>query len=160
MSLVDAYVAGFTCENETTNVFFPSEANRAKSTNEATCSGSGRRSAPPPGSAAFRLTLENLEFTASGGPAVATVPVIEVHPQAQSAVLGGGVTFSVVASGTPAPSYQWRKDGTALAGATGASYTISPTNASHAGAYTVLVSNSAGSVVSNPARLAWLTGSG
>jgi hypothetical protein len=108
---------------------------------------------PPPGSAAFRLTLENLELTAAGGPPVATVPVIEVQPQAQTIVLGGSVTFAVIASGTPAPSYQWRKDGSPITGATGASLILSPTNAAHAGVYTVLVSNSAGSVVSNPARL-------
>src|SRR5688500_19517095 len=33
------------------------------------------------------------------------------------------VTLSATAKGTPAPTYQWRRDGTAIPGATGATFT-------------------------------------
>jgi hypothetical protein len=75
------------------------------------------------------------------------------QPQSQSAVVKGTVTFSVLASGTPAPTYQWYRDGVAIAGATGTSYMISPVFASHAGTYTVVATNSAGSVTSSGAVL-------
>jgi hypothetical protein len=65
---------------------------------------------------------------------------------------GASATFSVSANGT-SPSYQWYKDGSAISGATGASHTISNAQASDAGSYSVLVSNSAGSVSSNAATL-------
>jgi hypothetical protein len=59
----------------------------------------------------------------------------------------------VVASGSATLSYQWRKGGTAISGATSATYTISATAASDAGSYDVVVTNSAGSVTSSAATL-------
>jgi formylglycine-generating enzyme required for sulfatase activity len=50
-------------------------------------------------------------------------------------------------------TYQWYKDGVAINGATGSSYTIMSVKASDAGSYTVTVSNSAGSVTSDVATL-------
>ena len=50
-------------------------------------------------------------------------------------------------------TYQWYKDGVAINGATGSSYTIMSVKASDAGSYTVMVSNSAGSVTSDVATL-------
>lgn len=49
-----------------------------------------------------------------------------------------------VASGTAPFTYQWRKDGVAIAGATGASFT-----ATAPGSYSVVVANKAGSTTSN-----------
>src|SRR5207245_1341094 len=58
------------------------------------------------------------------------------------------------ASGTAPLSYQWRKNGTAISGATSASYTTPATTTADNGAqFTVVVSNSAGSVTSNAATL-------
>src|SRR5580704_2874254 len=63
-------------------------------------------------------------------------------------------TFSVTAVGTAPLSYQWRKNGTAISGATSASYTTLTTTISDSGSlFTVVVSNSAGSVTSNTATL-------
>jgi hypothetical protein len=51
-------------------------------------------------------------------------------------------------------SYQWIENGSAISGATAASYTTPPTTAADNGAvFTVLVSNSLGSVTSYPATL-------
>ena len=85
--------------------------------------------------------------------AAATAPSITTQPTAQTVNAGAAVTFSVVASGTPAPSYQWRKDGTAIGGATSASLALTNVQTANAGAYTVVVTNSAGSVTSNAATL-------
>src|SRR5207245_6575276 len=63
-------------------------------------------------------------------------------------------TFSVTASGTAPLSYQWSKNGTAISGATSASYTTPATTSSDNGAqFTVVVSNSVGSVTSSAATL-------
>ncbi|PYU10214.1 MAG: hypothetical protein DMG37_21055, partial [Acidobacteria bacterium] len=63
-------------------------------------------------------------------------------------------TFAVVASGTTPLTYQWRKNGTAISGATSSSYTTAATTSSDNGAqFTVVVSNVAGNVTSNAATL-------
>lgn len=84
---------------------------------------------------------------------VTTAPAITTQPQNASATVGGSVTLSVVASGTAPLSYQWKKGGTAISGATSASYTISNVQTTDAGSYTVTVTNSIGSVTSNAATL-------
>ncbi|HUL53641.1 MAG TPA: immunoglobulin domain-containing protein, partial [Opitutaceae bacterium] len=63
------------------------------------------------------------------------------------------VTFSVTAGGSPAPTYQWQKDGGTIAGATTSSYTIASVAAADAGNYAVIATNSAGSATSNAAML-------
>jgi hypothetical protein len=59
-------------------------------------------------------------------------------------------------TGTPAPTYQWRKDGVALPGATNDTLTLTNVAATQAGAYSVVVTNSASSVVSNVVGVAVL----
>jgi len=83
----------------------------------------------------------------------ASSPTITTQPSATSATAGTAASFSVSASGTAPLSYQWRKDGTAIAGATSGTYTISTVATSDAGSYTVAVTNTAGSVTSNAATL-------
>jgi hypothetical protein len=81
-------------------------------------------------------------------------PVITAQPAAtQSVVAGGAVSFSVTASGTPTPAYQWRKNDVPIAGATLATLSLSSLTGSDAGTYSVVVSNSAGSATSNAAVL-------
>jgi len=84
--------------------------------------------------------------------AVATAPAITTQPVSQSVSAGNTATFSVVASGSSL-SYQWRKDGTAISGATASSYVISAVATANAGNYDVVVSNSLGSVTSTAAAL-------
>jgi glucose/arabinose dehydrogenase len=81
------------------------------------------------------------------------VPVITQHPQNRIVPVGGTATFTVSATGTAPLSYQWKKNGVNITGATSATYTITNVQLSHAGTYTVTVSNSGGSVTSNPATL-------
>jgi hypothetical protein len=63
------------------------------------------------------------------------------------------VTFSVSATGSAPITYQWQFNGVNISNATGAAYTINNAQASNAGSYRVVVTNSAGSVTSNAATL-------
>ena len=83
----------------------------------------------------------------------AVAPTITSQPSSLTVTAGQSAMFSVTATGTPAPTYQWQKNSTNIAGATGSSYAISSTTTSDAGSYQVVVSNSAGTVTSNSASL-------
>src|SRR6266576_3853118 len=86
--------------------------------------------------------------------ATAVAPSITTQPASQTVTAGQTATFSVVATGTPLLSYQWMKGGTTISGATSSSYTTPPTtSADNNSQFTVMVSNIAGSVTSNPATL-------
>ena len=84
---------------------------------------------------------------------VANPPVITTQPVSQTVIAGNSVTFSAVANGAPTPTYQWKKDGVAIGGATGSTYTISSATIGDVGNYTVVATNSSGSAISNPAAL-------
>src|SRR5581483_7278274 len=63
-----------------------------------------------------------------------------------------GVTFSVAATGTGL-TYQWRKDGTNLFGATDTNFSIGSVTAADAGSYDVVVTAACGSQTDTPAVL-------
>ncbi len=88
-----------------------------------------------------------------GGGIIGTAPVIGTQPVDQTVAEGGNATFSVAASGTAPFTYQWRKDLVAISGATSASFTITGVKVSDAGSYSVLVSNSVGSIASAAGKL-------
>ena len=83
----------------------------------------------------------------------ATAASILAQPATQSVASGSTVVFSVAASGAPAPSYQWRKDGVNISGATGPILIVPNATAAQAGSYSVAVTNSAGNVTSTAASL-------
>lgn len=85
--------------------------------------------------------------------AAPTAPSISTQPSTQTKNVGESVTFTVVASGTPAPTYQWRKGSNDINGATSSSYTINPLTLGDAADYTVVVTNAGGSVTSDVATL-------
>ena len=80
-------------------------------------------------------------------------PTITTPPASQTATAGDTVAFSVTAAGVPAPTYQWRYNGGAIGGATGATLTLAHVTTAQAGGYDVVVTNSAGTVTSAPATL-------
>jgi len=81
-------------------------------------------------------------------------PVITAQPQSTTIAVSQTATFTVQASGSSPLQFQWSRTGASIAGATGASYTTSPASVSDNGAsFTVVVSNSAGSVASSAATL-------
>ena len=85
--------------------------------------------------------------------ATSAAPVITTQPSSVAVLGGGSATFTASASGTPAPTYQWQKNGVAIAGATSSSYAIATATTADAGSYTVVATNSAGSVTSSIALL-------
>jgi hypothetical protein len=80
-------------------------------------------------------------------------PVITAQPQNAGFIPGGSATFTVAASGSPAPTFQWQFKGSAISGATNSSLTLSNLRDSDIGAYTVVASNALGSVTSSPATM-------
>jgi hypothetical protein len=89
----------------------------------------------------------------TGGPQ-STAPVITSQPASQIVLAGQPAVFSVTATGTPSPTYQWQKNGANITGAMSSSYTIPATTTTDSGAqFRVIVSNSVGNVTSNSATL-------
>jgi hypothetical protein len=90
----------------------------------------------------------------SGGGSTNAAPTIVTQPANQKTTVGLTATFTVTAAGTGPLQYQWSKNGTAIAGASSASYTTpSATPADNGANFTVLVTNAVGSATSNPASL-------
>jgi hypothetical protein len=93
------------------------------------------------------------------GPVTPTAPAITAQPQNRTVTAGQTATFSVAATGYPAPAYAWRKDGVALSnggrisGATSAALNITNTVTGDAGIYSCFVSNSEGDDTSSGATL-------
>jgi len=81
-------------------------------------------------------------------------PVITGQPSNQTVSAGEVATFSVAASGAAPLSYQWRKNGANISGATGTSYTTPATVPGDNGAlFSVAVTNPGGTTLSNNATL-------
>ena len=86
--------------------------------------------------------------------AVNTAPAITTQPASVTAAVGQNVSFSVVATGSPAPTYQWKRNGANVAGATSATLALTGVTLANTGVYTVAVTNSVGAVTSAAAVLA------
>jgi len=71
-------------------------------------------------------------------------PTIIRQPEDQSASPGATVAFTVDATGAPPLSYQWRKDGVDLPGATDQTLLLTAVSASDVGVYSVLLANGLG----------------
>lgn len=84
----------------------------------------------------------------TGGP-----PTISGQPQNLTVAQGSNALFSVALNGTPPFGYQWRFGGTDLGGATQSSYTRNNVQPADAGGYSVVVTNSLGSITSSVATL-------
>src|ERR1700720_3996154 len=81
-------------------------------------------------------------------------PSITTQPVSQDVTTGQKATFTVAATGTAPLGYQWRKNGTAISGATSSSYTTPATTASDDRAlFSVVVNNSVGNATSSTATL-------
>jgi hypothetical protein len=86
-------------------------------------------------------------------PATPVTAVFSLQPASRTIAVGGNVTFTASANGTPSPTFQWRKDGVAIPAAVGVSFTLTNVQLGQAGAYSVAATNSAGTTVSESAIL-------
>ena len=115
---------------------------------------------PSDNGAQFTVVVSNSAGSITSNAATLTVnaapvaPSITAQPSSVTITAGQTATFSVTATGTAPLSYQWRQNGTAISGATSASYTTPAETTSASGAqFSVVVSNSVGSATSNAATL-------
>lgn len=80
-------------------------------------------------------------------------PTITRNPQGQGAVVGTTVVLSATAAGYPPPTYQWRKGGTPIEGATSSTLTLVNVQVADSGVYDVVATNDSGSATSATATL-------
>jgi hypothetical protein len=106
----------------------------------------------------YRVVVTGSGGTVTSQPAALTVvtvqaPTIVTPPLTQTVVVGARLTLSVDAAGTAPLSYQWRKAGSPIVGATNPSFTLPSVQVADAAAYAVAVTNAAGTVVSDAATI-------
>ncbi|MCX8157120.1 MAG: immunoglobulin domain-containing protein [Verrucomicrobiae bacterium] len=104
----------------------------------------------------YSVLVSNAAGTVASLPAqlyVQTPPGIAQNPQSQTVLGYTTVTFSVTPQGTPPFWYQWRFDGGDIVGATNQTLVLTNVQGSQAGAYSVRVYNTAGSIISANAML-------
>jgi hypothetical protein len=95
---------------------------------------------------ADKMVLDNLS---PSDPNITTLPV------SQSKIVGQNVSFTVVATGQSALSYQWQHEGTnvidggGISGSTSSTLTINNVQKVHQGHYSVSVTDNAGSLAAN-----------
>ena len=104
--------------------------------------------------AQFSVVVGNSAGSVTSSNASLSDVAITTQPAALSVVVGKAASFSVTASGTGPLSYQWKKNGSDIPGATSNPYEVSATSAGDNNAvFSVVVSNGAGSVTSSTAKL-------
>jgi hypothetical protein len=87
------------------------------------------------------------------GQLAAAPPLLLTQPANETVFAGANAGFSVLASSSQPLSYQWFFNGTNIAGATNSAISLLAVQPAQAGAYSVVVSNSVGTVVSSNAQL-------
>ena len=93
------------------------------------------------------VTSNDASLTVTVKPAITTQPVSQVVATGQTA------SFSVAATGTEPLAYQWKRDGIDIAGATSSTYKPVSSGELNGAKFSVVVTNSAGTVTSNEAVL-------
>lgn len=111
----------------------------------------------PTDAGVYRLVVSNLAGIAISNPArlsvTGTGPVIVSEPVSQRVEVGKTVVFSVSATGSEPLSYQWKKDGSDLPGATERELLLKNVQLSSSGSYQVIVVDATGTTSSTPAEL-------
>lgn len=157
------------CEND--SVTFTAAANNSSSVQWqiSTDGGANFNNVPGANNATLNITASLAQngaryravFANSCGPIntnAATLTVnprvsISTQPASQAACVGASVTFNVVANGTAPLTYQWRKNGAPINGATNSSLSLTAVTSADAGSYDVTISSGCGTIMSNAALL-------
>jgi hypothetical protein len=106
----------------------------------------------------YSVVITNVTGSITSSPAILTVtpavpPSLITQPQNLTAVVGSSAIFSVSAAGSIPLSYQWQFGGTPIPSATSNALILNPVSMKNAGSYSVVITNVAGSITSNPAIL-------
>jgi uncharacterized protein (TIGR02145 family) len=105
-------------------------------------------------STGYSMHIDYFVLTSGG----CTAPSITVQPVSRTVGVGQTATFSVSANSTATLTYQWRKNGVVITGATAASYTTpAATAADNQSPFTCTVSTSCGTITSAAATLSVLS---
>lgn len=80
-------------------------------------------------------------------------PAISTQPYSQLVDAGTNATFTATVQGSNTMFLQWTKNGSPISGATSSSYTITNAQAASVGSYSLIASNSLGSITSRVATL-------
>jgi hypothetical protein len=105
------------------------------------------------------LTAGAYIYDATGNPGWFVAPTFKLTlphaatPASAAECPGASVTFTTVASGVAPFTYQWKKDGVVIVGATASSYTIASVSAGDAGEYVCMVTDACSSTTSDCATL-------
>jgi len=91
----------------------------------------------------------NISIYQNQTPFAAAPPVITMQPDGQTVGAGGQADFSVTVDGTARLAYQWKRNGSAIAGATNATLTLTNLHAAQSGNYSVTITNAFGSITSS-----------
>lgn len=103
----------------------------------------------------YKVTVTNSAGFVTSNAATLTVaagPAISAQPQSQTVNAGATTTLSVTATGVGL-TYQWMFNGTAIAGATSSTLSISNTSATAAGSYTVVITDSSNNSLTSSAAI-------
>jgi len=109
----------------------------------------------------YTVTVSNTFGSVPSNPATLIVsagPKITKQPRSQTVLVGGNAAFTVTASGTPPLSYEWQFNSRPISGATGPILIVNSVQIADAGSYSVLVTNSVQSVLSDFATLTVASG--
>ncbi len=98
-------------------------------------------------------TCNPVAISAAASLTVNVAPAITNQPAGQTVCLGNSVNLAVSGTGSSPLFYQWQKNSANITGATNGSYTIGSVATGDTGTYSVLISNSCGSVTSMNAVL-------
>lgn len=105
----------------------------------------------------YTLTASNAGGTTTSSPITLKVivvpPAFTTQPLSASVIEGAPVTLTVVATGNPAPTLQWQRNGAPLPGTTGTSLILGAATLADAGTYTCVASNEAGQATTSIAVL-------
>ena len=98
--------------------------------------------------AALRLAVWAALALASGAQAAGS---FTTQPQSPAVLVGDQAVFTVLATGSGTLTYQWRKNGAPIGGATASALILNPVAFTDAGSYTVDVSDAAPSTATSSA---------
>jgi len=100
------------------------------------------------------VEIQAIYGAGSSGKCAPTSPIITSQPSDQTVTIGQNATFSVVAAGLRPLGYQWSFNGSSIPGATASTLVLTNVQLQQSGAYAVVITNQAGSIVSSNAHLA------